>query len=415
MHIFRHTTAALAIGFSAILICMLASIYIGFQHLDQTRDAWQRDALFREKVRASFLMREAIRERSFHLTFATSMSDYFDRDEQREIYNFKAINFMVARDKLIELHMTPLEKSAMNDLMQRIGELRPSIDRAMDLVVENGNTFEALHQMTVALSGQSGVIEEINNFIRVVEGQSRLEAINATREIDDTQFSMLILSGCAVALAAIIGIMVLIRESRHMRRLRRHRDELAQLSTTDALTCIANRRRFDEFLEFEWARAVRSNSSLSLVMLDIDHFKNFNDTYGHAAGDTCLMEVAKAMCGVIVRATDLLARYGGEEFACILPETGGDGAYAIAEKLRTAVAGLKLKHEDSSAADHITVSIGIATTLPQPHDDISKLFEVADANLYKAKEQGRNRVVSASDPMPSQETFQAGMPQQSTC
>lgn len=273
VQIFRHTTAALALGFGAILACMLASIYIGFQHLDQTRDAWQRDALFREKVRAAFLMREAIRERSFHLTFATSMSDYFDRDEQREIYNFKAVNFMVARDKLIELHMTSLEKTAMDDLMQRIGELRPSIDQAMALVVENGNTFKALHQMTVALSGQAGVIEEINDFIKVVEEQSRLEAISATREISDTQRNMLILSGCAVALAAIIGIMVLIREARQMRRLHRHRDELAQLSTTDALTNIANRRRFDEFLEFEWARALRSKSSLSMILMDIDHLK----------------------------------------------------------------------------------------------------------------------------------------------
>jgi len=152
-------------------------------------------------------------------------------------------------------------------------------------------------------------------------------------------------SGWAVALAAVIGVMVILRESRNTRRVRSHRDELAALSTTDALTGIANRRRFDEFLGVEWARAMRSQRPLSLIMIDIDHFKNFNDEYGHAAGDACLSAVAQAMCGVVVRSTDLLARYGGEEFACVLPETDDEQAHRIAEKLRKAVNDLNCKHE----------------------------------------------------------------------
>lgn len=390
---FKNSTTALSLGFAAILACMLGSIFIGFQHLDQTRLAWQRDALFREKVRAAFLMREAIRERSFHLTFATSMDDFFDRDEQREIYAAKAVDFMVARDKLIELRMTPPEKEAMDALIKRISELRPVIDQAMSLVVERGGVKETLNQMTVALNGQSGVLEQINAFIKVVEDESRSEAQSATREISETQMSMLVLSGCAVALAGIIGIMVLVREARHMRRLRSHRDELAELSTTDALTCIANRRKFDEFLNQEWARAARSKLNLSLVLLDIDHFKNFNDTYGHAAGDDCLAAVSKAMCNVMGRSTDLLARYGGEEFAAVLPDTDIEAAREIGEKLRAAVQALNIQHEDSSAANCVTISVGVVTLMPQPQDDLASLFEQADANLYKAKEQGRNRVI----------------------
>jgi|GEM_PF-1736502 len=394
VQILRHTTAALTIGFVAILACMLGSIYIGFQHLDQTRDAWQRDALFRDKVRAGFLMREAIRERSFHLTFATTMDDFFDRDEQRQIYNAKAVSFLQARDKLINLRMTPSEQKAMDALMEDIIKLRPGIDTAMALVVESGNNAEALHQMRVALDGQVGVVGGINELIKVVEAESKREAQVAAREISETQRNMLILSGCAVALAAIIGIMVIMREARNTRRLRRHRDELAALSTTDALTCIANRRRFDEFLGLEWARSIRSRTSLSLIMIDIDHFKNFNDEYGHAAGDECLSAVAKAMCAVIVRSTDLLARYGGEEFACVLPETDVEHAQVIAEKLRAAVAAMNFKHEKSSVADHVTVSVGVAALSPRPNDDLQALFETADANLYLAKEQGRNRVVA---------------------
>jgi len=382
------------IGFGAILACMLGSIYIGFQHLEHTRNAWQRDALFREKVRSAFLMREAIRERSFHLTFATTMDDFFDRDEQRQLYDAKAVNFLLARDKLIETNITPMERNAMDVVIRRIAELRPSIDHAMALVVESGDNKEALHQMRIALDGQVGVIQEINDFIKVVEAESKLEAQTAAREIAVTQRNMLILSGCAVTLAAIIGIMVILREASNTRRLRHHRDELAALSATDALTCLANRRRFDEFLSMEWARAMRSRTSISLIMIDIDHFKNFNDEYGHAAGDRCLRDVSEAMCTVIVRATDLLARYGGEEFACVLPETRAEHAQAIAEKLRTSVVTLSRKHEKSSAADHVTVSVGVATLQPAPGDDIEELFELADSNLYRAKEQGRNRVVS---------------------
>ncbi len=395
MHIFRQTTVALSIGFGAILACMLGSIYIGFEHLDQTRGAWQRDALFREKVRAAFLLREAVRERSFHLTFATTMDDFFDRDEQRELYNAKAVSFLQAREKLIDLRMTPPEKKAMDALIERIAVLRPGIDQAMDLVVESGNNHFALHQMRLALDGQSGVVEEINDFIKVVEAESAQEALRAAQAISDTQRNMLYLSGSAVALAALIGILVTMREAQNNRRLRRHRDELAALSTTDGLTGIPNRRRLDQFMDMEWSRAIRSETPLSIILMDIDHFKNYNDAYGHGAGDECLIKVAHAMSTVIVRSTDLLARYGGEEFACILPSTELERAVEIAERLCAAVSGMKIPHDQSSAADHVTISVGVMTANPVPGDDLADAFEIADNNLYQAKEQGRNRVISS--------------------
>lgn len=402
MRILRQTTVALSIGFGAILACMMGSIYIGFEHLDQTRGAWQRDALFREKVRAAFLLREAVRERSFHLTFATTMDDFFDRDEQREVYNSKAINFLQARDKLIELRMTPSEKVAMDHLIGRVVKARPIIDKAMDLVVDGGDNEFALSQMRVALDGQSAVIEEINRFITVVEAASAREADLAAKAISKTQRNMLILSGAAVALAALIGMLVTMREARNTKRLRKHRDELAELSTTDGLTGIPNRRMLDNFMDMEWSRAVRSSTPLSIILMDIDHFKNYNDSYGHGAGDECLIQVAEAMSNVVVRSTDLLARYGGEEFSCILPNTPNDRAAEIAEKLRQAVADENIPHEHSTAANHVTISVGVATIVPRPGDDLADVFEHADANLYQAKEQGRNRVISGPVPVAAQ-------------
>jgi len=390
---FKHTTVAVSFGFAAILGCMLGSIYVGFQYLDQTRGAWQRDALSREKVRSAFLMREAVRERSFFLAVAATMADFFDRDEMRQRYNARAVNFLQARDMLTGARITPPEKRAMDVLIKRIGELRPSIDRAMAVVVESGNNDQALYQMRIALDGQAGVIDEINDFIKVVEAESKDEAAAAAKAIDISRRNMQVMSLSAVVLAVIIGLLVTVREARNTARLRLHRDQLEALSSTDALTGIANRRRFDEFLDVEWARAVRSKTPLSLVLIDIDHFKKFNDEYGHAAGDTCLSKVAQAMDKVVGRSTDLLARYGGEEFACVLPETPHTAALRIAEKIRCRVEELGTEHKVSSASNYVTISIGIASLRPTPNDEVAQLFEIADSNLYLAKEQGRNRVV----------------------
>lgn len=393
VHVFKHTTMAVSFGFAAILVCMLGSIYVGFQYLDQTRGAWQRDSLFREKVRSAFLMREAVRERSFYLAVAATMVDFFDRDDIRQSYNARAVNFLQARDVLIASRITPSEKKALDALVKRIAELRPSIDRAMELVVESGNNDQALYQMRIALNGQAGVIEEINDLIKVVEAESKFEASAAAEAIAISRRNMQVMSISALALAAIIGLWVTLREARNTARLRLHRDQLEALSSTDALTCIANRRRFNEFLNVEWARAVRSKTPLSLILIDIDHFKKFNDEYGHAAGDACLSEVAKAMRNMVVRSTDLLARYGGEEFACVLPETPHMAAQRIAEKIRSRVEELGIEHKKSSASNYVTISIGIATLMPTPNDDLTQLFEIADSNLYLAKEQGRNKVV----------------------
>ncbi|CAH2032372.1 diguanylate cyclase domain-containing protein [Trichlorobacter ammonificans] len=174
--------------------------------------------------------------------------------------------------------------------------------------------------------------------------------------------------------------------------LKRHRDLLSAMATIDGLTGIANRRRFDEMLRQEWHRAQRSGTPLSVLMIDIDHFKLYNDRYGHLAGDDCLKAVACCMLGVIRRPGDLLARYGGEEFACILSETDVQGARKVAEHLHQAVAALEIPHADSPVSPIITVSIGFCTTWPNGIRNSQELVDCADRNLYRAKHEGRNRV-----------------------
>jgi len=186
------------------------------------------------------------------------------------------------------------------------------------------------------------------------------------------------------------------RVSNHL-ELKHARDLLKQQATIDTLTTIANRRRFDEFLLQSWRQMQRELEPLSVIMIDIDYFKPFNDCYGHAGGDECLKKVAIEMQKIIARPTDLLARYGGEEFVCILPATALEGAEHIAENLRLAIESLAITHKESDISDVITISLGIATTIPSPEQLLSNFMNSADHALYQAKKAGRNRFVAFSD------------------
>ncbi len=167
-------------------------------------------------------------------------------------------------------------------------------------------------------------------------------------------------------------------------------------SYQDSLTLVANRRAFDEAFEREWSRAMRETSPLSLVFIDLDYFKQYNDFYGHLAGDDCLKEVAQTLKNISQRPTDLFARYGGEEFVLLLPNTDATGAIHIAEKLRRKVMALNLEHQASKVCDFVTISLGIATTIPMIKHQPRDFIHGADRALYTAKKQGRNQVVCKS-------------------
>lgn len=171
---------------------------------------------------------------------------------------------------------------------------------------------------------------------------------------------------------------------------------LMKLSLIDQLTSVANRRAFDQTLEQEFKRARRNRNSISILLFDVDHFKLYNDTYGHQAGDLCLRRVAQEVLNTIKRPGDMLARYGGEEFAIILPDTDASGARVIGQRVLTGIAALNIRHENNSAAPCVTVSVGAATYVgADPNSDLKALVGLADHSLYEAKKTGRNKIVSA--------------------
>ena len=172
--------------------------------------------------------------------------------------------------------------------------------------------------------------------------------------------------------------------------------KLEVYSQTDGLLGIANRHYLDSRLQAEWNRAIREQTALGLLMIDVDYFKNYNDHYGHLAGDSCLQAVAKAAGGRLVRAVDLLARFGGEEFAVVLPNTSNNGVLNVAQGICEAVAQLKIPHARSVVAEYVTVSIGAVSILPGRNSSPNEAVAAADQALYAAKEQGRNRVCLAA-------------------
>jgi adenylate cyclase len=169
--------------------------------------------------------------------------------------------------------------------------------------------------------------------------------------------------------------------------------QLKALSTQDELTKLANRRTFNEHLEKEWFRAMRSHTSLSLILCDVDYFKLYNDTYGHPQGDECLRQVAAALKQCALRSDDVVARYGGEEFVILLPNTDVQGALNIAELARTHIEALDIRHQSSKVSEHLTLSLGVSTVLPSVDTLPGSLVKTADLALYEAKQKGRNQAI----------------------
>ncbi|MBF0379544.1 MAG: diguanylate cyclase [Magnetococcales bacterium] len=178
--------------------------------------------------------------------------------------------------------------------------------------------------------------------------------------------------------------------------LKKQRDLLQELSDKDGLTGIPNRRKFDEYLKQTWYSAIRSQSPISIILMDVDYFKHYNDNYGHTSGDKCLKQIARALIDSKRRPSDFMARYGGEEFVCVLQDTDTVGVNTVGEMIRNNVASLQIPHAHSMVADHITFSLGAVSLIPSLDSTPEDVIKVADENLYKAKEGGRNRLVCHS-------------------
>ena len=276
--------------------------------------------------------------------------------------------------------------------------------------------FSADHQVLMATSGEQALkialakqpdLVLLDVVMPGMDGHQvchHLKADNATRDIpvifvtahsDEAAETLGLELGAVDFISKPINPKIVRARVKTQLTLKAQSDLLREWVYMDGLTAVRNRRYFDECLASEWARAVRNNSELSIVLLDVDFFKRYNDRYGHQAGDDCLRRVAAALHQELKRPCDLVARYGGEEFVCLLPETPLEGAMAVAHKLGDAVAALEIEHADSAAAPVVTVSLGVCAKPPQEGGSASALMRAADAQLYVAKSQGRRQASGA--------------------
>ncbi|HEY9644685.1 MAG TPA: diguanylate cyclase, partial [Coleofasciculaceae cyanobacterium] len=196
-----------------------------------------------------------------------------------------------------------------------------------------------------------------------------------------------------VDLAMVVAdqVAVAIQQSELYQKLQIANQELQHLAKLDGLTQIGNRRCFNDYLTQEWLRMAREQGPISLILCDVDYFKLYNDTYGHLAGDTCLIQIARAIGRAVKRPADLATRYGGEEFAVILPNTDIQGALQVAQAIRNEVQRLGLRHDASPVKERVTLSLGIASAFPTPHSRFEELLDASDRALYCAKASGRDR------------------------
>jgi diguanylate cyclase (GGDEF)-like protein len=237
---------------------------------------------------------------------------------------------------------------------------------------------------------------EVCRLLKDVPSTSNIPVIFLTAKGDVADETMGLAIGAVDYIIKPVSVPIVQARVRTHVELKRRGDILENLSMRDGLTGIANRRRFDDSLARAWRQSVRNATPLSLIMADIDHFKAYNDTYGHLAGDECLRAVAQTLAGALKRPGDLAARYGGEEFAIILEDTTQAGAAFLAESMREAVLALAMGHEGSKAAEVVTVTLGVATAVPRPGQSPDALLALADHKLYEAKLAGRNRVLAGT-------------------
>ena len=383
----RHfKNGATVFGFSAVIVlCVFVIVFLLLQ-----LDTWSKAGfeLVRNNINQTqqiLIMRDAVQKRVMIVQKMIGTPGKFDRDEASLRYFNYAGVYSTAREKLANSHPGSMLKESLKNLDQAVSYAEPYYNNLVEMLV-----FEDLKASDVDeifLEGNKASERVLFMLDRIVQQQSQLHQ----QVIDEYEVSMRsTVLGVSGVFVLIIVVVVLV-----IRATSRQLKQMSRLTIVDELTEIYNRRYFDIVLDEEWKRSMREYTSISLLMLDIDYFKAFNDSYGHQKGDECLRQVSQVITSQIKRASDFCARYGGEEFVIVLPNTTAEHARLMAERIRRAVEDARIRAGTDSVSLWVTVSIGVATTTAEFEQPSSILVKAADNCLYQSKRNGRNRVSEA--------------------
>lgn len=374
---------ATVLGFSIVLVlCILLASILLLQI-----DKWSKAGfeLVRNNIQQSQLileMRDAVQKRMLTVEHMINTQNRLDRDEQSMRFHQLAGQYSAAREELLKTQLDQPMRDSLEQLDRAVAYAQPFHNNMVEALVFGEISTDEIN--AIFIEGNKAAEKVLFLLDQIVDRQK-----NAYKQVVDRyevsrRYTIVGVAGIfsLIVTAMIFAIRASARQLRHV----------SLMSILDELTGSYNRRYFDMVLEEEWKRSMREQTSLSMLMLDIDFFKTFNDNFGHQKGDECLATVARIIRDQLKRATDFSARYGGEEFVVVLPNTTAEHARLLAERIRRAVESARIRSAMESFNPWVTVSVGVATAIVRKDQKSELLIKAADRCLYRSKRNGRNRV-----------------------
>jgi len=377
------TESLTTFGFGLVLVLSLTVVFSVLWQLDK----WNAETfgLIREvslEAEYTHKMRDSVRLREITIQHMLNTTDIFNRDDERLKYLSYGAEFAQAREQLYKMQMTPEIRTLHERLKDAINYSQPFNDKLIELLVHGKTPASELR--AIAQEGAKAQQKIVVLLDRLVQLQfDRNQQVMEGYEKSHSKIG--IISASIYAASLIIAVFVVRLSSSRYKYVSR-------LSIIDDVTNTYNRRYFDMVMEEEWKRSMREYKPISVIMVDIDLFKSYNDKFGHQMGDTCLFSVAKVMASQLKRSSDFIARYGGEEFVAVLPNTDIENARIMAERLRRSVEEARIQAADDAISPWVTVSVGVVTTTAEFEQSTEVIIKAADQALYKSKHDGRNRV-----------------------
>lgn len=375
------------VGFATVILLTMIAAAAALWRLD----SWNEDVfslVTRVSAEAEYThtMRDVIRKREVSIQRMIAVDDRFARDDEYVRFTSYAAEYAQAREKLESLMTSPEIREHYQRVQAAINYTQPFHEQLTEALI-HGN-IDAADLRAIAVEGsraQEKVVVLLDHLVTMQRerGQQMVEDYHQTRR------QILFLTVLVYLVSIVIAVMV-VRKSTNRYKY------VSRLSIMDEVTGAYNRRYFDMVLEEEWKRSMREYTPVSLVMVDIDLFKSYNDKFGHQMGDVCLYSITKIISGQLKRAADFIARYGGEEFAVVLPNTNAENARLLAERIRRSVEEARIQAANDSVSSWVTISVGVATTTAEFNQSSSVLIKAADQAMYKSKQSGRNRVTDVN-------------------
>jgi len=377
------STQSTLLGFAAVIL--LCAVIVGTLLVQV--DTWSKAAFDlvknnTEQVRLVMIMRDAVQKREMMIQRMINMKEVFDRDQKSVEFHHLAGIYAHARDQLLKTTVDEMLLKNLSQLDDSVAYAQPYHNNLVEAIIFGGYKDEDIN--AILKEGRAASAKVLFLLDRIVDSQ--LETHNKVEaDYDQSRQLTLIVIALIFAIIAMVVVIALRTSGRQFSRVSR-------MTIVDDVSGTYNRRYFDMVLEEEWKRSMREYTPISLLMVDIDYFKAYNDSFGHQMGDTCLFTVGKLLSGQLKRTSDFTARYGGEEFAIVLPNTSVEHARLLAERLRRSVEVARIKAGNEEVSPWVTVSIGVATATAEYDQSSATLIKAADNCLYESKRNGRNRV-----------------------